>query len=478
MGEMHEKSDAQLLRDYAQQGDEAAFAELVNRHTNLVYSAAARQVDSPDLAAEVAQSAFIGLAHGARSLLPRLTEGASLAGWLCRSARNISLNLRRDEFRRHSRERQAMEQFNPTSETATDWERLRPLLDDAMSELDETDYDALVMRFFKNQHLRSVGLALGVSDDTAQKRVARALDKLREHLSRRGINTTAAALSVVLTANAVQAAPVGLAVTISTAAALAGTSIANSTATVTALKLMSPVVLKSIIAASTAIAASILIVMQHKRVDQLREQNESLKAQAQKTETASAELSEQLQTLTRERENNPRQAELFRLRGEATRLHGLEAEFAKLREELLRQQEQSRATSAAQAATEEAIQKFDAQRAMTINTMKQVGLQLRGLAVQNNLNAAFTADGNLNPTLVSGLDLRNVELLVNDSSQLEKLLGGAPDTILARTAEPVPTPDGRWLRAYILADGSVQCFSTLDSNQAFTGTLNLKSVRP
>src|SRR6266566_3619516 len=104
---MQPKSDAQLLREYADHGAEAAFAEIVARHTNLVYSAALRQVDSPDIAAEIAQRAFIGLARGARTLSRKLADSASLAGWLCRSARNISLNLRRDEFRRHSREMQA-----------------------------------------------------------------------------------------------------------------------------------------------------------------------------------------------------------------------------------------------------------------------------------------------------------------------------------------------------------------------------------
>src|SRR5208282_1405311 len=214
---MHSKADAQLLRDYAEHGTEGAFAEIVARHTNLVYSAALRQVESPDTAAEVAQCVFIGLAQGARSLSPRLARDASLAGWLCRSARNVSLNLRRDEYRRHSRERLAMEDLDSISETASDWARLGPVLDDAMSELEESDYDALVMRFFRNQDLRAVGLALGVSDDTAQKRISRALAKLRDHLSRRGITTTAVALSVALSVKTVQAAPVGLALTISTA---------------------------------------------------------------------------------------------------------------------------------------------------------------------------------------------------------------------------------------------------------------------
>ena len=192
---MQPKSDAQLLREYAEHGAETAFAEIVARHTNLVYSAALRQVDSPDIAAEVAQSVFIGLARSARSLSPKLAGNASLAGWLCRGARNISLNLRRDEFRRNSRERQAMENLDSMPDTTPDWERLRSVLDEAMAGLSEPDYDAVVLRFFKNQDLRSVGLALGVSDDTAQKRVSRALDKLRDLLSQQGIATPAVALS-------------------------------------------------------------------------------------------------------------------------------------------------------------------------------------------------------------------------------------------------------------------------------------------
>ena len=247
-------SDAQLLREYAEHGTETAFAEIVTRHTNLVYSAALRQVDSPDVAAEVAQSVFIGLTQGARALSSRLAAEASLAGWLCRSARNISLNLRRDEFRRHSRERQAMENLTPISDTTPDWERLRPVLDEAMSELSEADYDALVMRFFQNQDLRSVGAALGVSDDTAQKRVSRALDKLRQYLSRRGITTTAAALSIVLSTNAVQTAPAGLAVTISAAVTLAGTAVSTSTAITATKAIVMTTIQKTLISATIAAA--------------------------------------------------------------------------------------------------------------------------------------------------------------------------------------------------------------------------------
>ena len=217
MDAMQSKSDANLLREYAETGNEPAFNELVRRYANQVYSAALRQIDSADVAPEIAQRVFIGLAYGARALAPKFPEDASLAGWLCRSTRNIALNLRRDEFRRHSRERQAMETSSQAPESPPDWESLRAIFDEAMSKLSEADYDAVVMRYFNNQDLRSVGRALGVSDDAAQKRVSRALDKLRHYLSRRGISASTTTLCVALSGNAVQAAPAGLVGVISTA---------------------------------------------------------------------------------------------------------------------------------------------------------------------------------------------------------------------------------------------------------------------
>ena len=143
MGEMHDQSDAQLLRTYAEHGEEADFAEIVSRHTDLVYSAALRQVYSSDFARDVTQSVFTDLARKARSVSATLSPEASLVGWLYRGTRFAARDLNRNEIRRTQRERQAMEQVHPTPETPPDWEHLRPTLDDAMSELDDTDRDAV-----------------------------------------------------------------------------------------------------------------------------------------------------------------------------------------------------------------------------------------------------------------------------------------------------------------------------------------------
>jgi RNA polymerase sigma factor (sigma-70 family) len=325
---MQSKSDAQLLREYAESGSEPAFTELVTRHTDLVYSAALRQVSSSDLACDVAQNVFTSLARGARTLAGKLNLDASLAGWLCRCTRNLALNLRRDDFRRHTRERQAMETLHPSPETAPDWGRLCPLLDEAISGLNEADHDALVLRFFKNQDLRSVGLAMGVSDDTAQKRVSRALEKLREYLTHHGITTTGAALAMAISANAVQAAPVGLAATISTAAILAGTVVQTSTVIAAAKAIAMTTIQKTLI--TVTIAAAVGAGIYEAR------QASTLRTQVQTLQQQQAPLAEQIRELQRERDDATNRlamsqqanaqlkqntAELLKLRGEVARLH-------------------------------------------------------------------------------------------------------------------------------------------------------------
>ncbi len=320
---MQSKTDAQLLRDYAELGVEAAFTELVQRHTNLIYSAAFRQVESADVAAELTQNVFVSLARDAKAHAPRFSPEASLAGWLCRAARNLSLNHRRDEFRRQTREQQAMEQLLPISEDAPDWGKLRRVLDDAMAELNESDYDAIVLRFFQNQDFRAVGAAIGVSDDTAQKRVARALDKLRDLLAQRGIRTTAGALGIALTANAVQAAPLGLAATIS-GAALAGATTTTSTLVAATTKTIAMTLLQKTIITAAFVAAAGAGIYQARQAAHLRDQVQTLQqsqtALNHQLATAMAENARLTNRLAQVKEDKglsqAQFAELLKLRGQ------------------------------------------------------------------------------------------------------------------------------------------------------------------
>jgi len=200
-------SDLELLREYAEHHSERAFTELVSRHLNLVHSTALRVVGEAHLAQDVAQMVFLDLARKAGSL-PR---GTALPGWLYRSAWLSAASVLRAARRREERERKALEMAAIDASGASVWETLAPCLDEAMSQLDSGDQDALVLRFFDGCGLREVGQTLGLSEDAAQKRVSRALERLRGILARRGVKVSAGVLAPTLAANAVQAAPAGLA---------------------------------------------------------------------------------------------------------------------------------------------------------------------------------------------------------------------------------------------------------------------------
>jgi RNA polymerase sigma factor (sigma-70 family) len=216
-------NDLDLLRQYAAEKSEEAFTALVNRHLNLVYSSALRQVRSPQLAEEVAQSVFSDLARNA----VKLKSDTILSAWLYQVARRTAIDLVRKEARRQLRERVALE-MTAMNSNVSDWTQVEPLLDEAMAALEASDRAAILLRYFENKSLRDVGQTLGTTDDAAQKRVSRAIERLRDFFAKRGVPVGAGGLATVISANAVQAAPVGLAATISSAAALAALGISAS----------------------------------------------------------------------------------------------------------------------------------------------------------------------------------------------------------------------------------------------------------
>ncbi len=212
--------DAELLRRYAEQRSEAAFAELVRRHLNLVYSAAVRLTRGDTHRAEdVAQMVFTDLARKAAALARRPV----LAGWLYTSTHYATAKILRTEQRRQTREQEAhaMHELLSSATPEADWDRLRPVLDAAMRELNERDREAVLLRFFEGRGFAEVGARLNLTENAARMRVDRALDKLRMRLSEHGVTSTAAALAMALAGQAVVAAPAGLAATV-TGAALTG----------------------------------------------------------------------------------------------------------------------------------------------------------------------------------------------------------------------------------------------------------------
>ncbi|PTX91226.1 sigma-70 family RNA polymerase sigma factor [Opitutus sp. ER46] len=220
------RDDTELLRCYAEQHSEPAFAEFVSRHVGLVYAAARRRTGDDTLAQDAAQQVFTSVARQAATL----ARHPSLAGWLYTATKHASLNLLRTERRRLRRETIAyqMHASEPPGLPAVAWEQLRPALDAAMDALNAADREAVLLRYFENRPLAVVAAQLGTSENAARMRVNRALDRLHVALSRRGVTSTTSALAAVLTLEAT-AAPAGLATTMTQAALAAAATTAGGT---------------------------------------------------------------------------------------------------------------------------------------------------------------------------------------------------------------------------------------------------------
>ena len=300
--------DAELLSRYAAEQSEAAFAELTRRHVDLVHSAALRLMNGDLHAAQdVTQQVFTEVARQAK----RLARHPALVGWLYTTTRLMALRMNRTDQRRQAREQEAnmMNQLLHDDTPPVDWNRFRPVIEDAMHELDDQDRHAVLLRYFQNKTLNEVGAALNLTENAARMRVDRALDKLRGKLARHGITTTAAALAAVVAANAVQAAPAGLAATIS-AAAVAGSVVQASTLIVATKTIAMTTLQKTIVAAALAAAVGTGIYAVH--------QGAQLRGQLRSLEEQQAPMTAQIQQLQQEREQAAGQ--LAALREENARL--------------------------------------------------------------------------------------------------------------------------------------------------------------
>lgn len=201
-------SDSALLARWLDHGNEAAFRGLVERYAGLVFLAARRCAGDEEHASEAVQLTFITLAKRAGSL----KGSESLAGWLHQTAVLQARNL----MRRHQRELRKRQQLHAhmdelSAETADEaWTRMQPVIDEALSSLPHGDREALLLRFYRSLTIREVGATLGIATAAAQKRLDRAMERLRRQLSRRGCQvsgTLATALLVGFGADAEAAVP-------------------------------------------------------------------------------------------------------------------------------------------------------------------------------------------------------------------------------------------------------------------------------
>ena len=322
-------SDLDLIAEFSRNRSQDAFTALVRRHLDLVYCAALRQVRSPQLAEEVAQSVFTDLAQNAQRLKP----DTILTAWLYEVTRRTAINVVRAEARRQIRE-QAAAQMNAMNATTTaDWTHIEPFLDEAMHALDDTDRTAVLLRYFENKSLREVGQVLGTSDDAAQKRVSRAVERLREFFIKRGVTVSASGLVVVISSHAIQAAPAGLVVTISGACAFAGTTLATTTATATKAVVMTT--LQKALIVTGIVAATAVGIYEGRQASGLRgrlqileQQRASLLQQIAQLKSSNEMVSNTVAQTTRSSSlSTERLRELLRLRGEVAVLRRQQREL-------------------------------------------------------------------------------------------------------------------------------------------------------
>ncbi len=295
---------------------EDAFASLVKRHINLVFSSALREVRDPHVAEEVAQAVFERLARKSGSL----SQEIILTGWLYRTTRFVSLERLRSDHRRQIREKAAMETLYQLQDESH-WQEIEPMLDEAMAELGEKERDLVLLRYFENKSLREVGNVCGITEDAAQKRVGRALEKLRAFFAQRGTTLSTTALAGALSTFAVQAAPAALATVVITAGAASAAAFSAGSAALGIFHFMASTKIKAtIIAAAFLAASSVPIVTQHRALKQARAENENLRSQVQQLEARP------LPTARVRGESS----ELERLRREAAEVHKLRGQVGLL----------------------------------------------------------------------------------------------------------------------------------------------------
>ena len=385
-----------LLRRYAEAGDEAAFGELVRRHLDHVYSVALRRVGGDaHMAQDVAQTVFTDLAHQVRDRRDGTASFAPLGGWLHRHACFVSSKQIRGEQRRRARE--AVAAMDAPDQDDTDWTQLAPFVDDAVNELAAPDRDALLLRFYERRDLLAIGAALGVSDDAAQKRVSRALDKLREILGKRGVTSTSAALGLALGQHAVASAPAGFAA-IFTNAALS----AARTTTWSALMRSKLTLNKVGIAVAALATLGTLSVLQHRTNTRLRAE----------LDLQSGELA-RLRSLSAKAPAEDHADELARLRAEHLELLRLRGQVAALRRERAEKQMSGTNSTAATGTADETPAAPPVQVEIETQFYELKEAALGELGVIPRLNQAITLTPQQTKDLLAVLGRRDDVRIVN-----------------------------------------------------------------
>ena len=315
-------TDDELLANFGKNGDEDAFSQLVHRHIDWVYSTAYRRLCEAN-ARDVTQQVFTLLAKNAL----QLTGKNRMTGWLYRTCRNLCLEHIRRDLRRQAREQQAGFQMKDDSDSDP-WKTVAPHLEPAIDKLSESDRIAILIRFFENKNLKDVGQALGLNESAAQKRVTRAVDKLRGILGEQNNPVSSVGLSGILLSQAVQPAPSGL------AAIIATQGLSAISTTLTSMQVMNLFSAKatSIMLGIAVVTATGTYLTQYNIRESLRKKNLSLVSTNQHMQTTNEDLLAKIESQSKDnaRLRNDLK-DLHRLRNEVTQSRNLAAQLAEMK---------------------------------------------------------------------------------------------------------------------------------------------------
>ncbi len=194
MAEVGERSDQELLGEFARNRHEAAFAELVRRHQAMAYAAAFRICGEHAEAQDVLQQVLITLARKA----PALGEVRCLGSWIHRVVVREAVRTRRKTNHRSRREAMASEIESMSGEGRDAGAAILPLLDESLDSLRESDRQVLTLHYLEGWTFAAIARQMGGSSDAWQKRSIRALQKLADGLRRRGVPVSVAVLGAVM----------------------------------------------------------------------------------------------------------------------------------------------------------------------------------------------------------------------------------------------------------------------------------------
>jgi RNA polymerase sigma factor (sigma-70 family) len=191
-------TDRELLRRYARENDEAAFAALVARHTAMVFGVCRRALPTVQDAEDATQATFLVLAEKAGSGRWQ----ASVANWLYTAARKVAHNARVAAERRAKREAAAATSGSVEPVDRMTGRELLAALDEELGRLPDRYREPLVLCYLEGLTLEEAAARLGIPNATLRTRVARGRKRLHEALTGAGCGLGAGLLALAVASTA------------------------------------------------------------------------------------------------------------------------------------------------------------------------------------------------------------------------------------------------------------------------------------